>query len=72
MRYFADNAYYNRVATQELAKASKEPKTHVIQMVNDEGELVTLTKPNSERVTKNTLVRFKRFMPNAQMARVKK
>lgn len=67
-----DNAYYAMIATQEMKRVKLQPKTHVIQMVNDEGKLVTLTKPNSERITKNSYIRFKRFMPNVKMVRVQK
>ena len=72
MLYKKENAYYSMMAAQELKRLERQPKTHVIQMRKETGEVVILTKPNTREITRNSLVRFRRFMPEVEMIEVQK
>ena len=62
-----DNKYYTSIANQEFKRLRMEPKTHIIVMTREGGEREALTKPSSQRITKNSFVRFKRIFDNIEM-----
>ena len=64
-----DNKYYTAMANQEFKRLRGEPKTHIIVMTREGGERVALTKPSSQRITKNSYVRFKRIFDNIEMVK---
>ena len=72
MLYRKENALYAAIATQEFSRLANAKKTHVIQMRKPNGEVVILTKPNTREITRNSLVRFRRFMDGIEMVEVQK
>ena len=47
----------------------KEKKNWIIQMITQEG-IINITKPHTKRVTKTSLIRLKRVLPDLQMVKV--
>lgn len=67
-----DNAKYAALVTAAFKEIKRRPKTHVIQMHKEGGEVIVLTKPDSYETTKNTLRKYKRFMSGVEMVEVQK
>ncbi len=46
-------------------------KDYIIQMRTEEGKMVNITKPHTHRVTKTSLIRLKRVLPDLHMVKVR-
>lgn len=46
-------------------------KDYIIQMVTQDG-IIPITKPHTHRVTKTSLIRLKRVLPDLQMVKVER
>lgn len=51
---------------------SNKKKDYYIQMRMEDGTIKKITHPHTQRVTKTSLIRLKRVLPNLEIVRVKK
>ena len=47
-------------------------KDYIIQMVTQDDGIIQITKPHTHRVTKTSLIRLKRVLPDLQMVKVER
>ena len=50
---------------------TNKKKDYIIQMRTEEGKMVNITKPHTHRVTKTSLIRLKRVLPDLHMVKVR-
>ncbi len=50
---------------------NNKKKDYIIQMRTEEGKMVNITKPHTHRVTKTSLIRLKRVLPDLHMVKVR-
>ena len=50
---------------------TNKKKDYIIQMRTQEGKVINITKPHTHRVTKTSLIRLKRVLPDLHMVKVK-